>query len=554
MVGLDEQRSRVPFRAAAGAALIEEYRAAGWWGEAALVDDLRRHATERPEHPAYIGDHGTLTWRQLDAVSDRFGRVMCDLGHRPGDRVAMLLPDSATVHAVMLGLEKAGVTTVGIGSRAGIREIAHLVTQTGARTLVMGSEHRGEPAAKLREALLPLGVALDHLVEVPFFEADLDAPVVVDGAALDDADDVDFDQRRIGPDDLFLINSTSGTTGLPKCVLHTQNRWRYFHRLAAEFGDLTADDVFFGAVPAPFGFGLWTSHFTPLMLGATTVVAQRFRADRAIEAMREHHVTVLCCVSTQFLMILNDPALVDADLTSLRAMFTGGEAVPADRARQFEERTGCCVLQFFGSNETGVLSGTRLSDPPEVRFHTAGRIIPEMQVRLYDRDGLEQVSGEGRPACRGPANCIGYLEPEANAKLFTPDGWMLMGDLGTIDDEGYVRVTGRTSDFIIRGGKNISAAQVEEEVGTHPSVALAAAVALPDDVFGERVLAYVELQPGSVGLTLDDVRRHLLARGTSVELIPEALEVLDELPRSSGGKIAKGQLSAMARDRAAAVS
>jgi acyl-CoA synthetase len=352
--------------------------------------------------------------------------------------------------------------------------------------------------------------------------------------------------RRLGPDDLFLVNSTSGTTGLPKCVRHTQNRWVYFHHKAVEHARLTADDVILGAVPMPFGFGLWTTHSTPILLGTTTVLVERFVADEVLELIERHRVTVIACVSTQFVMLLNSPRLHGADLSSLRVMFTGGEAVPYDRARQFERVTGATVLQFYGSNETGLLSGTRLSDPPEVRLRTAGAVVPEMQVRLFDGDRDVTASGHGQPGCRGPALSAGYLDDdEANRRLYTSDGWMLMGDLCTIDDRGVLSVVGRTTDIIIRGGKNISASQIEDEVSTHPAVALAAAVPMADPVFGERVCLFAELHPGAV-LTLEDLIAHLLARGVGKELLPERLVVLDELPRASGGKVAKGELRSRA--------
>ena len=222
-------------------------------------------------------------------------------------------------------------------------------------------------------------------------------------------------------------------------------------------------------------------------------------------------------------------------------MFTGGEMVPFERAKEFEDRTGAYVLQFYGSNETGALSCTTPDDPQERRLRTAGRVIPEMHVRLVDVES----DGRGVPAGKGPTLCLGYWDDDAaNAELFTADGWMKMGDLATIDADGYLTVAGRTSDFIIRGGKNISAAHVEDEVGSHPAVALAAAVAMPDDVYGERVCVFVELRDAGTPLDLDGLRAHLAARGTGKELWPESLVVVDALPRSSGGKIAKGELRA----------
>ncbi|ETB38742.1 hypothetical protein O974_26910, partial [Mycobacterium avium 11-0986] len=159
------------------------------------------------------------------------------------------------------------------------------------------------------------------------------------------------------------------------------------------------------------------------------------------------------------------------------------------------------------------------------------------------------ATGRGQPACRGPATSLGYLGGTDHDKLFTRDGWMRMGDICEIDADGYLRVTGRTSDFILRGGKNISASQVEDAAMTHPAVAIAAAVAMPDPVFGEKVCLYAELagpatDPATDPATLDlaDLTEHLLAQGFSKELLPERLVVVDELPRSSGGKVAKGRL------------
>ncbi|HEU4428568.1 MAG TPA: fatty acid--CoA ligase family protein, partial [Myxococcota bacterium] len=358
--------------------------------------------------------------------------------------------------------------------------------------------------------------------------------------------------RRLGVEDLFLLNSTSGTTGLPKCVTHHQARWFHFHELAVESGELTPRDVFLSLLPAPFGFGLWTAHFTPAALGAPCVLLEKFSAEAALAAIEQHRVTVLAAVSTQFIMMLSSPALERSDLSSLRVLYTGGEAVPYERALEWEERTGSLVLQFYGSNETGALSRTTTRDSQQKRLTTAGSVIDAMRVRLYDDAGRELgASGQGIPACRGPLACRGYYDdPAANEKLYTRDGWMLTGDVARIDAEGTLSVVGRTADFIIRGGKNISGPAVEEAVASHPAVALAAAVAWPDAVYGERVCAYVELRPGAA-LTLATLTAHLEARGTSREWWPERLVVLDALPRASGGKVAKGELRADARRRAA---
>jgi acyl-CoA synthetase len=547
--------SRDHFRSVTPPELAREYRAAGWWGDVTLAQVVAGHAKARPEAAAYLTEHGTTTWAQYDAKSSALARVLVDSGIGQGERMAVWLPDGATVHIAFLAAEKAGITVVGIGARAGDKELRHLLGKTGATTLVTFATHRARDLSRLGDELREWGVALERHVILPLLDGEHDGPVLVNGSAVDPVGLPPVPpERAMGPDDLFMLNSTSGTTGMPKCVMHHQNRWFYFHQQAERNGGLVAEDVWYGAVPAPFGFGLWTVHFTPTILGCATVLRESFNAEEANRLIEEYGVTVLACVSTQFIMMLSSEGIHERDLSSLRAIFTGGEAVPSNRARAFEEATGATVLQFFGSNETGLLTGTTLEDSFEQRITTAGRVVPEMNVRLYDGDDDVTATGTGQPAGHGPALCLGYLDDDAaNDQLYTKDGWMLMGDIVTIDADGYLTLTGRTSDIIIRGGKNISAGKVEEEVSTHPAVALAAAVAAPDDVFGERVCVFVELRP-SATLDLESLQAHLLAQGTSKSDFPEYLVVLDQLPRASGAKVAKGELRARVSELIATAS
>lgn len=537
------------------AATARQYVEAGWWGTEALHSLVRRRAAETPHRDAFITPEGRTDWATYDSVADDIAAAIVALGVPVGDRVAVQVPDTFLVHAALLAAARAGVVAVGIGARAGGRELAHLVRKTGARTLITVDPSAGRPSPPVVAALREQGAVLDFHVLLSgagverIFDVRGGVPVPIRPGR---ADRSAVASRSLGPNDLCMLNSTSGTTGLPKCVTQFDNRWMAFSRLAIEAGGLRGDDVFFGAVPAPFGFGLWTSHYAPAMLGVPTVILPKFGVENMIRMIERERVTVLCCVSTQFRMLLNSPLTLEADLSSLRVMFTGGEAVPADRAAEFEARTGASVLQFFGSNESGAFSVTRIDDPREQRLGTSGRLIPEMQVRLFDEAGNDVTAsgGPGRPGGRGPLTCAGYYDDEAaNRQLYTRDGWLLMGDLVTVED-GCLTPVGRTSDIIIRGGKNISAVQVEQEVETHPAVDLAAVVAVPDPVFGERVCAVVSLRPGH-DITLGELLRHLAERAVSKELYPEHLVVVDELPRSSGGKIAKGDIRALAADATA---
>lgn len=507
-----------------------------------LADVIDAHAARQPDAPAFATHASELTWAQYGLRSDRLAARLCALGLEPGARVAVLLPDGPGVHIAFVACEKAGLPAVGISPRAARREIQHLLARTGAAAFVTGSLHRDEDTAALVGEMRRDGLVLaHHIIEDRDFEdVERDAATPLDPA------------RRIPVDAPFLLNSTSGTTGLPKCVVHDQRRWNHFHDLAVEAGELTSNDVFLSAVPAPYGFGIWTAHVTPALLGAPAVLMPRFTPQALLDAIERRHASVLAAVSTQFIMLLDAPDLGRRDLSSLRVLFTGGERVPYERAAEFEDRTGAAVLQFYGSNETGALSRTTTRDSRDVRLRSAGHVIESMQVRLFDADGRDVTPGGlGRAGCNGPLLSQGYYrDPEANRALYTKDGWMLTGDIVTLDADGVLHVVGREGDFIIRGGKNVSGPAVEEAVATHPAVALAAAVAMPDPTFGERVCVYAVLRAGAA-LDLDALVEHLRERGVSPETWPERLVLVDELPRSSGGKIHKASLREDIRRRLA---
>jgi acyl-CoA synthetase len=504
------------------------YRAAGWWSDSTLSDAVRRNAEHSPDRCAYADDPGTaLAWREFDDSADALAEQLAGVGVGRGDRVAVWHGDSAAIHVLFVAIERCGALVVGIGARAGSREVTAILHSAQPKLLI-SDQQRSDAATRVAAEFPFPSLVLTHDADFPRLNIDAKTGAV-------------RVESQLGPDDIFLINSTSGTTGLPKCVVHTENRWHYFHQKAVANGQLRPDDIFLPVIPTPFGFGLWTSHTTPIFLGATAVILRRFTAQATCEAIARHKITVLCCVSTQLTMLMADRACRDHDLSSLRVVFTGGEALPYRPAAEFEELTGAKILQFYGSNETGLLSGTTVDDPLERRLRTGGRIVPEMSVRLFDGDQDVTATGRGQPACRGPATSLGYLGGTDHDQLFTRDGWMRMGDICEIDAEGYLTVTGRTSDFILRGGKNISAAQVEDAAVMHPAIAIAAAVAMPDPVFGEKVCLYVELT-GSRTIDLPELVEYLLAQGVSKELLPERLIVVDELPRSSGAKIAKGRL------------
>lgn len=249
-------------------------------------------------------------------------------------------------------------------------------------------------------------------------------------------------------------------------------------------------------------------------------------------------------MTSQLVMMLNSATFAETDLSSLRVVFTGGEHLSPEMGRAFEARTGARILQFYGSNEAGPISVTRLDDAESTRLTTVGRPIPGQRVRLFDSSGddVTDSGGQGQIASLGPGTSPGYYRDDgANAALFRTDGWQLTGDLGRIDGHGYLVLTGRAADLIIRGGQNISALDVEDEVGSHPRVAQVAVVGVPDPVLGERACAVVVTRD-DLPLDLDDLCEHLDAQGISKHHFPERIELRAELPLNSGGKTDKQRL------------
>jgi acyl-CoA synthetase len=487
----------------------ERHTAAGHWDDRTIADLVRSNP---PDAIAFHAPDATLTWREYDDLSSRLAASYVERGWRRGDRLAVLLTGGALTHVAYLAAQKAGLVTVGLGPRAGDAEVTHVLRHTGAVALATRREHRGRPGAEIAAR-----AGVEHL--------ELDLATVPDGQSRVDG--------ALGPDDLFFINSTSGTTGLPKCVGQTMNVRKYFGPLAHDAARFGPDEVVASVLPAPYGFGLWSAHIVPAMYGFPTVLTAEFDAGETLRLIERHRVTVLAAVTSQFVMLLNHPAMKDTDLSSLRVMFTGGERVPYERAAEFERRTGCSVLQFYGSNEAGPISVTTVRDPRERRLRTSGRPVEGTEVRLFTG---------GQLGVRGPGCTPGYVDDDgANSRLFTADGWMLTGDLASLDADGWLTLTGRAADFIIRGGHNVSAPAVEAAVGTHPRVAQVAVVGVPDDLLGERACAYVVTREP---LNLDDLREHLAARGVSKQDWPEYLVVLPELPLGPGGKVDKAALRA----------
>lgn len=527
--------------------MIDEFHARGWWDDRTISQVVGDWALSRPDRVAYVdGATGDVTtWAEFDAEADLVAQMLRDRGVERGQPVGVLMEDRPVLHSVMVGIERAGAVSFVFPHSAGTTKLADLIELVDCRLILTSSTIRGRDiGAEVREVRDRVPALARHLV----IER-RDRRIVVDEHILTPGPEpVPSRWEAVGPDELFLVNFTSGTTGRPKAVMHTQNRWKYFHKKCPHLG---GGEVYLTCVSAAGGMGLWSSHFTPLLEGAPVVLVPEFRAEAVLQLLEEHRVTALFAVPTQLRLLLSAESLASRDLGPLRQVHSGGERLPMELGVAFEKATGSAVLQFYGSTEAGCASGpTSASSSPEERLGSAGRAIEEMNLRLVQEDGaLLTPPGRGQCAVRGPSMSPGYYrDPEANAQLFREDGWMLISDIVDVSAIGEVHVVGRVSDIIIRGGYNISAGDVEDGLLTHPRVAQAAVVPIADPMLGERICAYVSTRDGG-DLELSQLIDHLAEQGIQKSLWPERLIVLESLPLS-GGKVAKGELRLDAARRA----
>jgi cyclohexanecarboxylate-CoA ligase len=286
---------------------------------------------------------------------------------------------------------------------------------------------------------------------------------------------------------------------------------------------------------------------TPLLLGTKSVLMDIWNPAEAARHIETHRVTFTMGATPFVADMADTPALQQHDVSSLRLFVTAGAPIPRVLVQRAQQRLGAKVISAWGMTENGAVTCTRPDDPPEKVFETDGRAIPGFDVRVVDAAGTPVSHGmEGRLQARGMCNFVGYLKRPERYDT-DADGWFETGDLARMDPDGYIRISGRAKDIIIRGGENIPVAEVEGALYRHPAVQDAAIVAMPDERLGERACAFVVTRDGRP-FSFDEMIAHLKAEQMSRSYFPERLEVVPELPRTASGKIQKFHLRHVARD------
>lgn len=530
--------------------------ARGWWPDLTINDFLDRGAAAHPDKPALTAVHSDsgetrrFTYRQLAAMADRVAVGLARLGVGAGDVVACQLPNGWQFVVTYLACSRIGAVMNPLMHIFRQRELSFMLRHGEARVFIVPQRFRGFDYPAMAEGLRADLPKLERVIAVggdgpDSFEALLSDPR---WEAEPDARDI-LGRSRPGPDDVTQLIYTSGTTGEPKGVMHTANTT--FSNIAA-YADrlgLGADDVVLMGSPMAHQTGFMYGLMMPIYLGGEAVTLDIWNPAAAAGLIREHGAT-FSMASTPFLTDLaREVAQSGQGVPTLRVFLCAGAPIPGPLVEQARQVLGAKIISAWGMTENGAVTLTRPQDEDARAYTTDGCPLPGVEIKVADASGAELPAGAvGNLWLRSCSNFGGYLKrPHLNAT--DADGWFDTGDMARIDEQGYLRITGRSKDVIIRGGENIPVVEIESLLYRHPAVAQAAIVAYPDERLGERACAVVTLKPGGA-LELAELVGFLKGQGVALQYIPERLEVRDSLPSTPTGKVQKFRLREMLREGA----
>ena len=530
---------------------VARYRAKGYWEDRSLAGVFRDVFATFADRPALIAGSERITYRELERRVERLARHFLELGLRPLDRVVVQLPNVPEFVSVYFALQRVGAIPVMALPPHRYREIKYYVELTEAVAYVIPDQAGDFDFVELARRITSECRSLRHVVvagEAPpgmvSLATCLSTESRVPASALGDV--------TIDSMDPAVLQLSGGTTGVPKLIPRLHNDYVYNSKTAATMVDVRPGDALLVVLPIAHNLPLACPGIQGFFLrGARAVLSSSVRAQDVFSLIERERVTHLAVVPALLIRWINDPAISRYDLSSVRVVQSGGQRLQPEVKRLCEARIPSATVQEnFGMAE-GMLTFVRLDDPYDVRLETVGRpMCPDDEVKLVDDEGREVADGEvGELAVRGPYTLRGYYRaPEHNARVFTPDGFYLSGDLMRRHPSGNFVVEGRKKDLINRGGEKISAEEIESLILLHPAVQNVACVPMPDPVLGERTCAFVVPHRGQ-RVTLPEIVEHLTEAGIAKFKLPERLELIDELPLSPFGKVSKVTLTKLIAER-----
>ena len=553
-------------------ALIDDYTARGWWGRETLDSLLRRAVAECPERPALVdppnrpdiagGNSTRLSWAELESRVEGLATALHATGLRADDIAVVQLPNIAELALAYLALARLGAIVSPVPVQYGLHELKTIQSELSARAFLSLGAFKGRDLltehAEAFPGCLLYGLASPSAANC--IDLDTCAPSAAERAAWRDH------RQAFAPDanDIFTICWTSGTTGTPKGVPRSTNQWLAISRASGDLAELRDGDALLNPFPMVNMGGLGGFFFNWLRYRATLVLHHPLDLDVFLQQLQAEKINYTIAPPAVLNMLLRDESLLARiDLAHLRAIGSGSAPLAPWMIEGYEKTHGIAILNNFGSNEGMCLaSGPRDVPDPALRgelfprfgvvgYEWSNRAAAMVSTRLIDPETGERIEEPGVPGellFKGPTLFDGYWKaPEANAEVFTPDGYFHTGDLfeiaGPPDDPRYYRFVGRCKDIIVRGGMNVSPAELDTLLAGHPDLADAAVFGAPDPVLGERIAVAVVVKPGH-RVALSDIVAFLKEKDVAVFKLPELLHVFPELPRNPLEKVLRHELLA----------
>ncbi len=524
---------------------IQRYTSRRWWLGLTLGDILDRVADVFPDREALVDDRVRIGWGELRRRVERLAAGLMRTGIGKGDCVLLQLPNWAEYVYSFFALQKIGAIPVVLISGYKQLEVGHLAKLTEATAWIAPSLFRKIDYTSFVEEVKASNPGLKQVISVrsegdaPGFTASLESLMEPD-VTVDERQELE--RRKPDATDVSHILPSGGTTGLPKGIPRTHNDYicnvEYVHR----GWEMNPTDTELVVVPVGHNLAL-LNVVGSVLYGYKLILNDSTIPSDICSIIEREKVTFMPAVPSLVRRILELPELAQYDFSSLKKISAGGEPSTPELIRDVYKKLQCTYVVEFGMSE-GILCRTRLTDDVETICNTVGKpTCPYDEVRVMDPDGRAVPEGcDGELATRGPCIFAGYLKnPEENRKAFTPDGFFRTGDQARIDGAGYLRITGRIKDIIIRGGENVSPVQVENLLCEHEDVAEAAVIGISDKDLGERVCACIRLAPGCAA-DEEAIKSFMEKRGASRLLIPERFVFVEAFPTTQAGKLDKKAL------------
>ncbi|MDT5096094.1 MAG: cyclohexanecarboxylate-CoA ligase [Mycobacterium sp.] len=517
----------------------DEYRRMGYVSDMTICASVRRAARQWGSRPALVEAANELTYQELLVRVERTAGWLTAAGIQPGDVVCWQTPNWWEAHVLGLAIWHVGAVSAPIAPFYREHELRQVIEEVRPAAVVTAASFRGFAHAE----------AFDDLLR----DAGLGAipKVVLRGcrSGWTPFEDVVAHDRRpdpstIGAGEPCLVLFTSGTTSRAKAAVHSSRTLLAETRQLADAWGLGWEDVAYMAAPLQHITGILNAMTIPLLVGACAVLAERWDAHQAVADMTRHRVTY-SAGATVFLQELTDAARDARVQLPLRMFACGGASVPRAVMERSEEQ-GIPAARVYGMTELPTVTVMNRADPFDLRATTDGAVAPGVEVQVLDDDCEPLPTGfAGELAVRGPERMLGYLDPEANKAALDDAGWFRTGDVGILDGNGFLTITGRIKDVINRGGEKFSARDIEDLLAAHPAVRQAAVVPGPDARFGEIPVAFVVLHDGGHA-SVGELAAHLRTVGLARQKTPTAWHFVDSLPMTPSGKVKKFELAATA--------